>query len=91
MIIGLDVGFGYTKSVTAAGSDVFPSVIGEWTPGAFRLDVGLGDSRSPHGIEAVEFQGRGYLVGDRALRVAHRRFVGLSRAWMEEPAYWALA
>ena len=44
VIVGLDVGFGYTKTVTGAGVDVSPSVVGEWMPGAFRLGVELGDA-----------------------------------------------
>ena len=36
VIVGLDVGFGYTKTVTGAGVDVSPSVVGEWMPAAFR-------------------------------------------------------
>ena len=91
MIVSLDVGFGYTKTVTAAGVDVCPSVVGEWTPGAFRLGAALGDGRDARGPEAVGLDGRAYVVGERALRVAHRRFVGLSREWMAEATFRVLA
>jgi plasmid segregation protein ParM len=91
VIVGLDVGFGYTKTVRAEGVDVSPSVIGEWTPGAFRLSVDLGNRRDARVPEVVALDGRPYVVGERALRVAHRRFVGLSREWMAEPTFRVLA
>jgi plasmid segregation protein ParM len=91
MIVGLDVGFGYTKRVTARGTDVFPSVVGEWRPGGFQLGAGLEGAARPDGIEGVTVDGRGYAVGERALRLAHRRFVGLSRQWMDSPAFRVLA
>jgi plasmid segregation protein ParM len=91
MLVALDVGFGYTKTVTAAGVDVAPSVVGEWTPGAFRLGADLGDGRDAREPEAVGLDGRAYVVGERALRVAHRRFMGLSREWMAHPTFRVLA
>jgi plasmid segregation protein ParM len=91
MIVALDVGFGYTKSVTVAGSDVFPSVVGEWVPGAFRIGAQLEDARAVRGPEVVALDGHTYLVGERAVRVAHRRFVGLSREWMDRPTFRVLA
>ena len=91
MIVGLDVGFGYTKTVTGAGVDVSPSVVGEWMPGAFRLGVELGDGRDAREPEAIGLGERTYVVGERALRIAHRRFVGLSREWMEQPTFRVLA
>ena len=76
MIVGLDVGFGYTKTVTGAGVDVSPSVVGEWMPGAFRLGAELDDGRDAREPEAIGLGERTYVVGERALRIAHRRFVG---------------
>jgi plasmid segregation protein ParM len=91
MIVGLDVGFGYTKRVTAGGTDIFPSVVGEWRPGEFRLGTGLDGAGRPDGIEGLTVDGRSYAVGERALRLAHRRFVGLSRRWMDGAAFRVLA
>jgi plasmid segregation protein ParM len=91
MIVGLDVGFGYTKCVTARGTDVFPSVVGEWSSGGFRLGAGLGSLGRPDGIEGVTVDGRSYTVGERALRLAHRRFVGLSRSWVDGAEFRVLA
>src|SRR5262245_36671492 len=91
MLVALDVGFGYTKAVTAAGVDVGPSVVGEWTPGTFRLGADLDGARDARAPDAVGLDGRAYVVGERALRVAHRRFVGLSREWMEQSAFRVLA
>jgi hypothetical protein len=53
-----------------------------WVP-AWR---GTGRHQSADGIEAVTVDGRRYAVGERALRLAHRRFVGLSRQWMDRAA-----
>ena len=91
VIVGLDVGFGYTKTVTGAGVDVSPSVVGEWMPGAFRLGAELDDGRDAREPEAIGLGERTYVVGERALRIAHRRFVGLSREWMEQPTFRVLA
>ena len=87
MLIGLDIGFGYTKTVTPYGLHVFPSVVGDWTPGAFRIGGGL----EHRGAEALVVDGRPWLIGERALRVAHRRFVGLDREWVTTPQYRVLA
>ena len=87
MIIGLDVGFGYTKRVMGGSTDVFPSVVGEWRPGGFRLGGGLDGGGRPGAIEGVTVDGRSYAVGERALRLAHRRFVGLSASgWRAPPS-----
>ncbi len=91
MIVGLDVGFGYTKRATASGTDVFPSVVGDWRAGVFRLGAGLEGARPADGIEGITVGGRSYAVGERALRLAHRRFVGLSRRWMDSAAFRVLA
>ena len=91
MIVGLDVGFGYTKRVTAAGTDVFPSVVGEWRADGFRLGARLNGADQLGRIEGVTVEGRSYAVGERALRLAHRRFVGLHRRWMDSAAFRVLA
>ena len=91
MIVGLDVGFGYTKRVTAAGTDVFPSVVGEWRADGFRLGARLNGADQLGRIEGVTVEGRSYAVGERALRLAHRRFVGLHRRWTDSAAFRVLA
>ena len=58
MIVGLDVGFGYTKRVTATGTDVFPSVVGEWRTDGFRLGARLNGADQLRGIEGVTVEGR---------------------------------
>ena len=67
MLVALDVGFGYTKTVTAAGVDVSPSVVGEWTPGTFRLGADLGDGRDARESEAVGLDGRAYVATTQRL------------------------
>ncbi|MGH7391530.1 MAG: hypothetical protein ACREM3_19025 [Candidatus Rokuibacteriota bacterium] len=32
MLLGIDIGFGFTKTITRFGTDAFPSVVGDWTP-----------------------------------------------------------
>ena len=91
MIVGLDVGFGYTKRVTAAGTDVFPSVVGEWRADGFALGARLNGADQLGRIEGVTVEGRSYAVGERALRLAHRRFVGLHRRWTDSAAFRVLA
>jgi len=78
IIVGRDVGYGDTKCVTARGTDVFPSVVGEWRAPGFRFGAGLEGIGRSDGIEGVTMDGRSYTVRERALRLAHWRFVGLS-------------
>jgi plasmid segregation protein ParM len=82
MLLGLDIGFGFSKTVTRFGADAFPSVVADWTP----ADVQIGGfDRSD--LEALAYQGRQYLVGERALKVGRRLFVGLSREWFGTVPY----
>lgn len=85
-IIGLDVGFGYTKSVSATGPDAFPSVVGDWVGARPGQDLLPGQRR----VDTVAWEGRQYVVGDAALRLTHRRFVMLSRGWLESPTFMVL-
>ena len=64
MIVGLDVGFGYTKRVTAAGTDVFPSVVGEWRADGFRLGAR---------INGVDQPGRIVELGEARRVLLHER------------------
>lgn len=86
-IIGLDVGFGYTKSVSATGADAFPSVVGDWAGSRPGQDLLPGHRR----IDAVAWEGRHWVVGEAALRLTHRRFVMLSRGWLGSPTFMVLA
>ncbi len=87
MLVGLDLGFGYTKTVTASGHDAFPSVVGDWIPAGFQLGGGLDHAGDP----ALVVDGRAWLVGERALRAAPRPCMGLGRAWVTTPPYRVLA
>ena len=86
MLLGIDIGFGFSKTITRLGADVFPSVVGDWTPAEFQ--IGSFD-RTDH--DAVGYEGRRYLVGERALKLASRLFVGLSREWLDTVPYRILA
>src|SRR5260370_21744921 len=79
MILGSDIGFGVAKTVTRSGADAFPSVVGDWTP----TEVLIGGGFDRTDLEALGYQGRQYLVGERALKLARRLFVGLSREWLD--------
>jgi plasmid segregation protein ParM len=85
--LGLDIGFASVKTVTQYGFDAFPAVVGDWPADGFRLGGGL-DGRD---AGALVHEGRAYLVGERALRLASRRFASLGRTWFESPAYRVLA
>ena len=86
MLLGIDIGFGFSKTVTRFGADAFPSVVGDWTP----AEVQIGGFDRTDG-EALGYQGRQYLVGERALKVGRRLFVGLSREWLDTVPYRLLA
>jgi plasmid segregation protein ParM len=87
MMLGLDIGFGFTKSVARFGADIFPSVVGDWTTHDYH--IGCGFDRKDQ--EAIEYEGREYLVGERALKLTHRLFVGLSREWFDSVPFKLLA
>jgi plasmid segregation protein ParM len=82
MLLGIDIGFGFSKTVTRFGADAFPSVVADWTP----ADVQIGGF-GRNDLEALAYQGREYLVGERALKVGRRLFVGLSREWLGTVPY----
>lgn len=86
MLLGIDIGFGFSKTVTRFGADAFPSVVGDWTP----VEVQIGGFERTD-LEALGYQGRQYLVGERALKVGTRLFVGLSREWLDTVPYRLLA
>ena len=74
-----DQHFTFAKTVrTRFGADAFPSVVGDWTPAEVQIG---GFDRTD--LEALGYQGRQYLVGERALKVGRRLFVGLSREWLD--------
>lgn len=86
MLLGIDIGFGFSKTVTRFGADAFPSVVGDWTPTEVQIE-GFGGSD----LEALRYQGRQYLVGERASKVGRRLFVALSREWLNTVPYRLLA
>lgn len=86
MLLGIDIGFGFTKTITRFGADAFPSVVGDWTPS--EVHIGGFD---PTDLEALRYEGRQYLVAERALKLASRRFVDLSREWLDTVPYRILA
>ncbi len=85
MLLGIDVGFGFTKTITRFGPDAFPSVVGDWAPSEVQIS-----GFDPADSEALGYDGRQYLVGERALKLASRLFVGLSREWLDTVPYQIL-
>ncbi|MCW7752768.1 ParM/StbA family protein [Desulfobotulus sp. H1] len=63
-IIGIDVGFGFTKATNGRKSFCFKSVLGETTD--IQFATGLG-SRDPVGNLHVTLDGKGYFIGDFAI------------------------
>lgn len=87
MLFGLDLGFGFTKSVCKFGSDAFPSVVADWTPN----EVTIGGGFDRKDLDALMYQGRQYVIGVRALKVSKRPLVGLNREWLTTVPYQLLA
>lgn len=46
MLLGIDIGFGFSKTITRAGADAFPSVVGDWTPAEVQIGDGFGRART---------------------------------------------
>jgi plasmid segregation protein ParM len=77
-VIGLDIGFGYTKCTNGSRFLVFKSVFGEATEAQFReqlLSEGLEDDHLQ-----IELDGRNYFVGELAERQSTERYFTLDQA-----------
>jgi len=83
MLIGLDIGYGYTKAVTAHQTVVFPSAVGT------AEEVHFAFHAAP---EPFHFQGLDYFVGKPAIRQSRVLFSDVADAsWIETDAYLVLA
>jgi plasmid segregation protein ParM len=70
-IIGLDIGYGYTKASDGRRAIVFKSIYGEATEPQFRDEVLDHPEEEMH--LHVELNGKGYFVGEHAVRQSAQR------------------
>ena len=76
-ILGIDIGFGFTKASNGKESLIFKSVLGEATDIQFREPV-LGEMAGEEDLQ-VEVDGKSYFVGELAERQSNVRFFTLDQ------------
>jgi len=86
-IVGLDIGFGYTKVATEEGCFRFPSVVGSDEGRRFQKLEGRGAGRID---ETVCVEGERFLVGRRAMKESEYIFSAREKGWIGTIAYKAL-
>ncbi|MDO3376786.1 ParM/StbA family protein [Geoalkalibacter halelectricus] len=75
-ILGVDIGFGFTKATNGRDALIFKSVLGEATELQFQEQI----LQNPQGSEdhlRIEVDGKGYFVGELAERQSSNRFFTL--------------
>jgi hypothetical protein len=83
MIVGIDIGYGYTKAVGPDRQVVFPSVVGKAERVRYESDVG----RRPDGTEIALVTEEGdHFVGDLALLQSRVQWTLLDRSRVEDPS-----
>lgn len=83
MIVGVDIGYGYTKATCDAHEVVFPSVVGKAERIRYQVDL---QSLSPeNGIALITEQGDRF-VGDLALLQSRVRWTLLDRSRVQDPS-----
>jgi plasmid segregation protein ParM len=86
MQVGLDIGYSYVKVVAGPGPDarwIFPSIVGDVQESRLSL--------SRNGPHPVKLAGESYFVGNDALNYSRQAQRHQDRAWLDRPAYLALA
>jgi plasmid segregation protein ParM len=78
-ILGIDIGFGFTKATSGSQDLVFKSVLGEATDIQFREQM-LPAGGQDEGFLQVEIDGKAYFVGELAERQSNVRFFTLDQA-----------
>ena len=78
-ILGIDIGFGFTKSTDGNQNLVFKSVLGESTDLQFREAL-LGEGGGDQTHLQIEVDGKSYFVGELAERQSNVRFFTLDQA-----------
>jgi plasmid segregation protein ParM len=77
-ILGIDIGFGFTKAGNGKETLIFKSVLGEATDIQFREPV-LGEGSAEEHLQ-VEVDGKSFFVGELAERQSNVRFFTLDQA-----------
>jgi len=77
-ILGIDIGFGFTKATNGRDSLVFKSVLGEATDIQFQEQVLAGPTGDDH--LQVEVDGKSWFVGELAERQSNVRFFTLDQS-----------
>jgi plasmid segregation protein ParM len=77
-IIGIDIGFGFTKATNGSRSLAFKSILGEATDIQFKGAI-LGEGSPDENIQ-IEVDGRSYFVGEMAERQSNVRSFTLDQA-----------
>lgn len=78
-ILGIDIGFGFTKAADGQQSLVFKSVLGEATDIQFRDEMIAAPDVDEQHLQ-VEVDGKGYFVGELAERQSNVRYFTLDQA-----------
>ena len=78
-ILGIDIGFGFTKATNGEQDLVFKSVLGESTDIQFRDEMLSTDEVDENHLQ-VEVDGKSYFVGELAERQSNVRFFTLDQA-----------
>jgi len=84
-VIGLDIGFGFTKASNGRSSLVFKSVYGEATDFQYREPLLGGESADQH--LQIDVDGNSYFIGELAERQSTNRFFTLDQAqFIDQPS-----
>ena len=78
-ILGIDIGFGFTKATDGKQDLVFKSVLGESTDIQFREEMIAADEDGDAHLQ-IEVDGKSYFVGELAERQSNVRFFTLDQA-----------
>lgn len=78
-ILGIDIGFGFTKATSGKQNLIFKSVLGEATDIQFREEMLATDPAGEEHLQ-VEVDGKAYFIGELAERQSNVRFFTLDQA-----------
>lgn len=78
-ILGIDIGFGFTKATDGKNDLVFKSVLGEATDIQFREEMLVADRSDGNHLQ-IEVDDKAYFVGELAERQSNVRFFTLDQA-----------
>jgi plasmid segregation protein ParM len=86
MIVGVDIGYGYTKAASGAHQVVFPSVVGKAERVRYESDLArAGENRHDSQIAVITEQGDRF-VGELALLQSRVRWTLLDRSRVQDPS-----